>query len=433
MRPKLMVFGLALAALSAAPTYATDRKDVIFYHPDGTGAAHWNAMRYLTVGPDGEINWDKLPAMALYMGHMKDALTGTSNGGATTHAYGVKVKAKSFGLDGEDEIKDAAGQKKLSIMMEAKAAGRALGLIQSGHIAEPGTAAFVASAKSRRAVDEIALQVIESGAEVIMAGGEKFLLPEGVEGRHGKGARKDRLNLVLRAKELGYTVVYTRDELAALDLAATQKLLGVFAHGNTFNDQPEEKNAAEGKPNYTPSAPTIGEMGAAALAILKRDPDGFFLVAEEEGADNMGNVNNAIGQMEALKRADDAIAVFRAHVAESPNTLLLMAADSDAGGMQVIGPDPAETDEALGEVNMRDRAGALLDGAAPTAFKPFMSAPDKAGKSWPFAISWATRADVSGAILVRAEGANSHLVKGKMDNTDIYKLMYLTLFGREAH
>jgi len=274
--------------------------------------------------------------------------------------------------------------------------------------------------------------VIESGAEVIMAGGEKFMMPEGVAGRHGKGARKDKINVIERAKELGYAVVYTREELAALDLSKTEKLLGVFAHVNTFNDQPEEKNAAEGKPNYVPTAPTIAEMGKAALAILSRDPDGFFLVAEEEGTDNMGNFNNAIGQLEALKRADEGVAVFHDYVKSKPNTLLLMAADSDAGGMQVIGPDPDETKEALGEMNMRDMRGAMVDGAEPTAFKPFMSAPDRAGKSWPFAIAWPTRADVSGAILVRAAGANSDRVKGKMDNTDIYKLMYLTLFDREV-
>jgi alkaline phosphatase len=146
----------------------------------------------------------------------------------------------------------------------------------------------------------------------------------------------------------------------------------------------------------------------------------------------MGNNNTGVGQMEALKRADEATGVFFDYAGANPSTLLLMAADSDAGGMQVIGPDPAETAEALGEVNMRDAAGAMVDGAEAAAFKPFMSAPDRAGKSWPFAIAWATRTDVSGAILVRAAGVNSDRVKGKMDNTDIYKLMYVTLFGREV-
>ncbi len=42
----------------------------------------------------------QLPHMAVYTGHMKDRLTSTSHGGATTHAYGVKVLADSYGMDG---------------------------------------------------------------------------------------------------------------------------------------------------------------------------------------------------------------------------------------------------------------------------------------------------------------------------------------------
>jgi len=33
-------------------------------------------------------------------------------------------------------------------------------------------------------------------------------------------------------------------------------------------------------------------------------------------------------------------------------------------------------------------------------------------------------------VLVRAEGLNSHLVRGSFDNTDIARLMRLTLFGQ---
>jgi alkaline phosphatase len=70
-----------------------------------------------------------------------------------------------------------------------------------------------------------------------LAGGERFLLPAGVEGRHGAGEGEDGVNLIARAKELGYTVAYNREELLALDPATTDRVLGVFAHNHTFNDQ----------------------------------------------------------------------------------------------------------------------------------------------------------------------------------------------------
>jgi len=141
---------------------------------------------------------------------MKDSLTGTSHGGATTHAYGVKVVADSFGLDGHKEITALSG-KNMSIMEEAVRAGFATGLVQTGDITEPGTAAFVASVKKRYMYEKIAKQVIESDVDVILGGGEKWLLPKGVTGRHGAGARTDGLNLIERARTLGYTVVYNRD------------------------------------------------------------------------------------------------------------------------------------------------------------------------------------------------------------------------------
>ncbi len=91
------------------------RNNVIFFHTDGYGLSHWDALRTKSVGPDGILNWDKLPYSAGYTGHMKDQLTGTSHGGATTHAYGVKVAADSFGLDGETPITALSG-KQMSII-----------------------------------------------------------------------------------------------------------------------------------------------------------------------------------------------------------------------------------------------------------------------------------------------------------------------------
>ena len=44
---------------------------VVFIHPDGTALADWNALRIITVGPDSEINWDKLSGIGLYQGHIK--------------------------------------------------------------------------------------------------------------------------------------------------------------------------------------------------------------------------------------------------------------------------------------------------------------------------------------------------------------------------
>ena len=419
---------LVTAVALLAPARADGSGNVIFFHPDGAGLNHWTALRMNEVGPDGRLNYDALPAMAVYTGHMKDALTGTSHGGATTHAYGVKVQGDSFGMDGDTRITAASGLDK-SLMQQARDDGRAVGIVQTGHIAEPGTAVFLASSEDRGNRDEIASKVIASGARVIMAGGEKFLLPEGVEGEHGAGARQDDRNLIREAEEAGYTIVYTAEQLDALDLTRVDKLLGVFASGPTFNDQSEEENAREGKEPYVSGAPTVTHMAEAALEILSRSEDGFFLVVEEEGSDNLANANNARGTLEALRRADETVGLLRGFVRANPDTLLLMTSDSDAGGMQVLGPDPRYAVSPGDTVPGAGPNGAPLDGKAGTGTPPFVSAPDRRGKTWPFAIAWASYFDVSGGILVRAAGMNAHLVSGVVDNTEIYDIMHATLFG----
>ncbi|QPH53395.1 alkaline phosphatase [Pontivivens ytuae] len=412
----------AIVALCATtPLSAQETGNVIFFHPDGTGVNHWLAARMHTVGPDGELNWDRLPAIGVYTGHMADRVTGTSHGGATVHAYGIKVLADSYGLNGTEPLTAASGRQ-MSVAQEAIEAGKAVALVQTGHIAEPGTGVFVASNESRSNTQEIAADVIESGAQVILAGGERFLLPAGIEGRHGPGEREDGVNLIERAEELGYTVVYDREELLALDTSTVDRVLGVFAHNHTFNDQERERNLIEGLPTYMEGAPTIGEMSRVALEIISRDEDGFFAVIEEEGTDNIANNMNAAGTLEALGRADAAVGEILGFMDGRDDTLLVMAADSDAGGLQVV-----NTDE--GPVEATTRGGGILHGQQGAFGDAFETAPDANGNTHHFGIAWVGYNDVAGGILVRAAGLNSDRVEPLMDSTEVYSLMHDTLFG----
>jgi len=415
------ILTLVLSILGLASLHAGS---VIFIHPDGAGVAAWQAARMISKGPDGELAWDRLPQVAIYRGHLKDNLTSTSNGGATVHAYGVKVPSAAFGTgDSPDAPPVSAGGEPLSLMQEARKAGIRTGIINSGSIIEPGTACFVASTKARSDYEEITKTVLASGVDVILSGGEQWMLPEGTPGRHGQpGKRKDGQDLIQQARELGYAVVFTREELQAVP-ATTKKLLGVFAAEHTFHDQTEEFLAAAGLPHYVPSAPDAGEMTAKALEIFGDQK--FFLVVEEEGTDNFGNYNNAPGMLEALLRADAAFRESLAYLEKHPDTLLITAADSEAGGMDVIGLKAGSTEQLAVAKNGRDPNGAPYDSSEG---KPFESAPDRFGVRHPFVVTWASRADTSGGIVIRAAGAGSESVRGTMDNTDIYRTMRAALF-----
>lgn len=400
--------------------------NVVFFHPDGTALAGWNAIRVLNYGPDGELNWDRLSNIGLYQGYTKNTLTSSSEGGATMHAYGMKVELLSYGMDGKKPLTSRSGSN-LSIMMEAKSKGINIGIINSGKIVEPGTGVFVTSDVSRANEDAISKKIIESGADLIFSGGEENLLPVGIEGKFGQGKRKDGLNVIELAKQLGYQVIYTREELASIS-NSTEKVLGIFARSHTFNDKSEEDLFKLGLKNYQPEAPTLAEMTEAAIKFLSNKKGNFFLVVEEEGTDNFGNCNNANGYFEALKRADDAIGVALNFYSKNSNTLIITAADSEAGGMEIYGflEKDMPRDETLPPTAHN---GAPLDGINGTATLPFLTAKDKYGNQFQFAVAWSTNDDVYGSVIAKAEGLNSELMKGKIDNTEIYRIMYATLFG----
>ena len=386
--------------------------------------------RMLLDGPDGEIHWDRLPHTAVYRGHAEDVLTPSSNAGATMHAYGVKAPHRAFGTDAEGQRPLAPSGQRRSIMQEAQARGIAVGLVNSGSATEPGTAVFVTSVDARDAGEEIVSQVVASGAEVLFGGGEKWFLPAGLEGRHGKGERTDGRNLVQEAEAAGYRVVYTREEMFALPDDAG-KVLGIFAWEDTFNDETEEVLAEQGLEPYDAAAPTLAEMTEVALRLLGGRQ--FLLVVEEEGTDNFGNCNNATGTLEALRRADEGLGVALEYVEKHPDTLLLTCADSEAGAPDVVGLRGAKYEKQILETG-RDSNGAPVDGAERTpeggVAKPFVSGPDRVGKTHEFVVVWATRMDASGGIVARAAGLNAEKVRGTFDNTAVYPLFYETLFGK---
>jgi alkaline phosphatase len=420
---------LLIAALvgCSRPSGSIATGDVIFIHPDGSGASMWGALRFATVGPDGMLNWDRLEAMGLYRGHVLDSTNASSHAGATAHAFGVKVPFDTYGVHPDRPFSSASG-KPHSILVEAIEAGHATALINSGHIAEPGTGVFAASWSDRKDTDPIVEQIITSGVDIILSGGEILLLPEGVVGRHGKaGVRKDGRHLIEEAAGLGYTVVYTRDELLELpDTVA--RVLGVFAAKHTFNDEPEEVLAEAGLPLYEPEAPTLAEMTRKALDILATRDRPFLVVVEEEGSDNFANDNNAAGALEALRRADEAIGVVLGHIEHNPQTLLVTAADSDAGGLEVMAVRDGDAfDRPLPAVSAN---GSPVDGRGGTLTPPFVAAPDRYGRELRFGIVWASEDDLAGGMVARAHGLNADMLPRNVDNTDIYRLMYATLFGR---
>lgn len=328
-RPVIAAVVAALAALPAATATAFGPQravtgNAIFIHPDGTALNHWHAGRIFWKGPDGSLEYDRLPQMAVYRGHMADRLTGTSNGGATTHAFGVKVSGPdSFGRDRGRGILALSGYPG-SFLREAGCHGHPIGVINDGDVAgEPGTGAFLAETDTRGEPNEQTRQLLEgrpgfaAGSDcdprtphvehdgdrlpdVILGGGERFFLPVGTplcrdlpgpppahalpldcaahtDPVSGSGPdRKDGRNLLRLARELGYVIMRTRARFEAVRARVRQdrryapRVLGLFGADDTFNDQREETLIQAGlvRDASDPLPPEGQEYGAAKIGRL---------------------------------------------------------------------------------------------------------------------------------------------------------------------
>ena len=187
--------------------------------------------------------------------------------------------------------------------------------------------------------------------------------------------------------------------------------------------------------------PTVAEMLDKTLGLNKfaEAEDGFMVVLEEEGADNFPNNNNSAGAIEATLRADEAIGVAQDFVDEvDPNTLILTAADSDAGGLEVL--DVESDSETVGTVDVQPELAAFgddadgisvpLDGQTGNDTEPFVTGePDADGDIFEFGTAYVSTTDLAGSIVSKAYGLNSDLLEDTVDNTDMYRIMYETLFG----
>lgn len=405
--------------LLAATVPATAASSAIFLHPDGMGVGTWHALRLKEAGPDGRLAWDRLPEVAVYVGPTNDRVTASSNGGATSHAWGLRADSDSFGMIGGRTPAQAASGAPVPIAIEARRAGRRVALVNSASLTEPGTGAMVASVSNRRDDAGIAAQLLASGVDIMLGGGEGWFLPMGTEGRHGPGLRTDGRNLIAEARAAGYEVVFTADELARA--RGRGKLLGLFAHGDTYN---EGDAAAVRKAGglLRRGAPDWDVMVRAAIGRLKTSPRGYLLIGNHEATDDFGG-DNASGVLEAAAAADRAIAIAAAEAARDPQLTLVVASDSDSGAM-------VATDAAARAPQVpRDVPRAQLEGDAEG--RPFLAAPDKTGRRLPFTIAWGTPGDVAGGLVARGKGPGARILKGTIDSTDIYRALHLGLFGKQ--
>jgi alkaline phosphatase len=171
----------------------------------------------------------------------------------------------------------------------------------------------------RRSEEErIAEQLIKSNVNILFGGRKVFFLPEAENGK-----RKDGRNLVHEARQNGYEVVATAEEMKN---AQKEKILGLFNQGNMLFEL-DRKGSQE---------PSLAEMTSKALDVLSRNKNGFFLMVEGGRIDHAAHMNDIGALIWDTLAFDEAVQVAYEFQRVNPDTLLIITADHETGGLAVL-------------------------------------------------------------------------------------------------
>jgi alkaline phosphatase len=183
--------------------------------------------------------------------------------------------------------------------------------------------------------------------------------------------------------------------------------------------------------------------------VLSRDGEGFFLVVEGGGIDWMAHNRDIAGTARDVVAFDAAVAVAYDFASADGNTLLVVTADHETGGLQV-GSNPnvafiegitASTDFMYGLVARGEMTAAeVLDTYAGVAWGDLTQAEKDAIADYGemgFSDVLTTRANVAWGWSGRDEGSHtatqvpvfafgpgSELLAGTIDNTDIGNVLF---------
>lgn len=295
---------------------AAQAKNIILMIGDGMGPAHvQTAWLYATrqLGKNLIMTEVMDKGETAYMvNDTADSTVTESAAAAVQMATGVKVLARAVGIGPDGKILK-------TILEMANERGKATGLVTTSGITDATPAAFVAHVERRSEEEKIAEQLIKSNVNILFGGRKQFFIPEAE-----KGKRKDGRNLLNEARQNGYLVVETAE---AMKKAQGEKILGLFNQGNMLFEI-DRKGSIE---------PSLSEMTAKALEVLNRNKEGFFLMVEAGRIDHAAHHHDIAAVISDTLEFDEAINIVYNFQKSNPDTLLIITADHETGGLAVLG------------------------------------------------------------------------------------------------
>uniref|UniRef100_A0A1B6M053 alkaline phosphatase n=1 Tax=Graphocephala atropunctata TaxID=36148 RepID=A0A1B6M053_9HEMI len=328
-------------------------KNVIIFVGDGMSVTTTTAARiylgqnrFKNSGEGTKLKFEEFPYVGLAKTYCVDKQVGEAACTSTAYLSGVKANSGTVGVSAAVARGDCSGSQNPEYQVEtildwAQEAGKATGIITGDRVTGPSAAGNYAHSADKQwehdfdvltrcnnldptECKDIARQLVEDkpgrNIKVILGGGRYKMLPKSPTSEEGKGDRRDGRNLVkewLQDKSSRGTAKYvtTRSELLAVETKSTDYLLGLFnSLGMTYHT---DKSAAR---------PSLAECLTAALRILKKEKEGFYLFVEN------GRIEKAHLANQAQRAFDEVLELNRAlWVAESmvdmEETLIVVLGD----------------------------------------------------------------------------------------------------------
>ena len=298
----------ALPARNATPP----ARNVILMIGDGMGSEHvWAAW----LANQGSLNITTLPVNGFSVTTSASHLVTDSAAGGTAIACGCKTKNGQLGITADGKPMD-------SLAVKMREAGKSAGLVVTKSITDATPAAFYAHVKSRKETAAIADALVKSDFEVIVGGG---------------------------------SADFRAEQLATLEKKC--QLFELAAPGNCV--------AAAKRPGW------LASRVQKALDVLSKDKEGFFLMVEGSKIDVEAHLNLLTGTVEETLDFDQAVGVVLRWMQKHPDTLLVVTADHQTGGLSILGGDK-EKGEVKGHFSTHHHSGVAVPvyaaGAGASAF-----------------------------------------------------------------
>lgn len=352
-----------LDKIQAARTPGNRAKNVILFVGDGMSIATVTAARILEGQQRGEpgegnlLSFEEFPSVALSRTYTTDYQTPDSAGTATAMVSGVKTKSLIISLDDSVEPSKCGTGKPVMTMMElAEIAGLSTGVVTTTRLTHATPATNYAHSANRNwesstpdanspeaevlksinpdalapasdACPDIASQLLDfpygDGPEVAMGGGRRMFLPKTVadpENEKLAGGRKDGRNLADEwiASAEGAAYVWNAEGLKDLNLRTTGRILGLFepSHMKFELDRASDKGGE----------PSLAEMTSAAIEVLSRNDEGYYLMVEGGRIDHAHHGTSAIRALTDTIAFSDAVKAAVESV-DLEETLIIVTAD----------------------------------------------------------------------------------------------------------